>query len=329
MFRKPKRKVQGLRQKNVDDDEDHVAGQAAAAQDAGMGPADGDGDEPESSTTRELLKQARKRTKPPATSSATAASTIISRTKKNTGGLMQTYDTTTTSQENSLTARDLVTSTAEHHPSTNTSSSAAAVAAPPNDGIFRDTQRNAFHAGPIRAAASVRVTARFDYQPDICKDYKETGFCGFGDTCIYLHDRGDTLNGWQLEQQWEQEQKAKREQQQREMQDYAAGKKATMKGGGLEQPDDGLPFACHLCRSHFKHPVVTMCGHYFCEACIMNHVRQESEHCPICGKDTGSVFNQPTKLLAKKRKVLGVQASKAEDSWEQYHAKALASTGSS
>lgn len=21
---------------------------------------------------------------------------------------------------------------------------------------------------------------RWDYQPDICKDYKETGFCGFG-----------------------------------------------------------------------------------------------------------------------------------------------------
>ena len=178
----------------------------------------------------------------------------------------------------------------------------------------------------------MRVTARLDYQPDICKDYKETGFCGFGDTCIYLHDRGDTLTGWQLEQQWEQEQKAKREQQQREMQDYAAGKR----GGASSQnndgsssssvePDDGLPFACHLCRAHFKHPVVTTCGHYFCEACIMNHVRQESEHCPICDKDTGSVFNQPTKLLAKKRKVLGVQQSKAEDSWEQYYAKATGS----
>jgi hypothetical protein len=34
--------------------------------------------------------------------------------------------------------------------------------------------------GPIRAPSFVRSTARFDYQPDICKDYKETGFCGYG-----------------------------------------------------------------------------------------------------------------------------------------------------
>ncbi|KAI4322732.1 hypothetical protein L6164_022399 [Bauhinia variegata] len=29
--------------------------------------------------------------------------------------------------------------------------------------------------GPLRASAHTRVSARFDYQPDICKDYKETG----------------------------------------------------------------------------------------------------------------------------------------------------------
>lgn len=30
-------------------------------------------------------------------------------------------------------------------------------------------------------------------QPDICKDYKETGFCGFGDSCKFLHDRSDYM----------------------------------------------------------------------------------------------------------------------------------------
>ena len=34
--------------------------------------------------------------------------------------------------------------------------------------------------GPIRAPAYLRSTVRWDYQPDICKDYKETGYCGFG-----------------------------------------------------------------------------------------------------------------------------------------------------
>ena len=58
-----------------------------------------------------------------------------------------------------------------------------------------------FRKGPIRAPAHLRATVRWDYQPDICKDYKETGFCGFGGklcikqwlgglNCIHMH--------WQL-----------------------------------------------------------------------------------------------------------------------------------
>jgi RING finger protein 113A len=34
--------------------------------------------------------------------------------------------------------------------------------------------------GPLKAPKNLRVTCRFDYQPDLCKDYKETGYCGFG-----------------------------------------------------------------------------------------------------------------------------------------------------
>lgn len=40
--------------------------------------------------------------------------------------------------------------------------------------------------GPIRAPEHLRATVRWDYQPDICKDYKETGFCGFGGECPVL-----------------------------------------------------------------------------------------------------------------------------------------------
>ena len=40
---------------------------------------------------------------------------------------------------------------------------------------------------------------RFDYQPDICKDYKETGYCGYGDACKFVHDRGDYKSGWEID----------------------------------------------------------------------------------------------------------------------------------
>ncbi len=53
--------------------------------------------------------------------------------------------------------------------------------------------------GPLRGSAFIRTSARFDYQPDVCKDYKETGFCSYGDACKFMHDRGDYKSGWELE----------------------------------------------------------------------------------------------------------------------------------
>lgn len=61
--------------------------------------------------------------------------------------------------------------------------------------------------GPIRAQTWARAISRFDYQPDICKDYKETGFCGYGDSCKFLHDRGDYKSGWQIEKEWAEKEK--------------------------------------------------------------------------------------------------------------------------
>lgn len=57
--------------------------------------------------------------------------------------------------------------------------------------------------GPMRAPTNLRSTTRWDYAPDICKDFKETGFCGFGDSCKFMHDRSDYKFGWQLEKEWD------------------------------------------------------------------------------------------------------------------------------
>lgn len=34
--------------------------------------------------------------------------------------------------------------------------------------------------GPVKAPSNVRTTFVTDFAPDVCKDYKQTGFCGFG-----------------------------------------------------------------------------------------------------------------------------------------------------
>ena len=53
--------------------------------------------------------------------------------------------------------------------------------------------------GPLRASMHARVSVRVDHAPDVCKDYKETGYCGYGDACKFLHDRGDYKCGWQID----------------------------------------------------------------------------------------------------------------------------------
>jgi RING finger protein 113A len=282
MFRKPKNanKASIRRNRNEDDHDD----------------ADLD-------DTSQLLQEARQ---------SNAKKVKTSDEDKTKSAVMHQYQALEGSQQ--VSQKDLATRAAEHHPETKTTGE---VAAKGTDGLFRDTTRNKFLAGPIKASTFVRTTARFDYQPDICKDYKETGFCGFGDTCIYLHDRGDTLTGWQLEQQWEEHKRKERAQ--KELEVFADGKEVAS-----DEPvttDDGIPFACHICREPFTDPIVTRCGHYFCQQCILDHVRENDNQCPVCHQDTYGVFNHSTKLVSKKRRLVGSNAS-----WKEFadarHSKA-------
>ena len=231
MFRKPKRKLkQSLRKKDEDEDKKEDA-------------ATQDGDE---ASTTELLDEARKRLKQGGKDETVAE-------KKKEQSILHTFDTSKEPTQDANAA--LATSTALHHPDKEAGTDAATRGA---DGMFR-AGRNKFWAGPIKAATNVRVTARFDYQPDICKDYKETGFCGFGDTCIYLHDRGDSLSGWQLEEKWQEEHRLKKEQQEKELNAFleqaSGGKPSASRDDKPAMTDDGLPFACHLCRNAFTDPV--------------------------------------------------------------------------
>ena len=150
--------------------------------------------------------------------------------------------------------------------------------------------------GPARAPVHYRATSRFDYQPDICKDYKDTGFCGYGDACKFLHDRSDYKAGWQLEKEWEQQQ---RDKEHKAALDAFSGAESS---SSLPQPvDDGLPFACLICREPWharSAPVVTKCEHYFCEACALKHA-QKTKRCFVCAENTGGIFNRSKALQAK------------------------------
>ncbi|UJR22434.1 hypothetical protein I4U23_025494 [Adineta vaga] len=175
--------------------------------------------------------------------------------------------------------------------------------------------------GPIRAPAHLRVSVRWDYQPDICKDYKETGYCGFGDSCKFLHDRSDYKHGWQLEREWnEQSYGAVDNNSQRYLvgdkapdhtnrsaawsafssgnQNAAHGHDVGSDDDNEEQTEDGLPIKCPVCREAFKEPVVTKCRHYLCETCALSQYRI-NPGCPVCHAPTGGAFKPAKEIVAK------------------------------
>jgi len=151
--------------------------------------------------------------------------------------------------------------------------------------------------GPARAAMNIRSTVRWDYAPDICKDYKETGFCGYGDSCKFLHDRSDYKSGWQIDAEIDGGRYAPRNRGEapKDIRSYEIS----------DSDDDGddLPFACFICREPWiklKNPVVTKCKHYFCEKCALAQFRKTIK-CFVCATPTGGVF-KPAKEILKKKK---------------------------
>uniref|UniRef100_A0A674HDU3 Ring finger protein 113A n=1 Tax=Taeniopygia guttata TaxID=59729 RepID=A0A674HDU3_TAEGU len=158
----------------------------------------------------------------------------------------------------------------------------------PKDTSMGNTSSGMVRKGPMRAPEHLQATVRWDYQPDICKDYKETGFCGFGDSCKFLHDRSDYKHGWQIERELDE------------------GHYGVNDSGNYEVSSDeeDMPFKCFICRGSFQNPVVTKCRHYFCESCALQHYRK-SQRCYVCEKQINGVFNPAKDLMAKLEKHKG------------------------
>lgn len=86
--------------------------------------------------------------------------------------------------------------------------------------------------GFIRVFEYLRVIVRWDYQFDICKDYKEIGFCGFGDSCKFFYDRLDYKYGWQIEREFDEGRYGVYEDENYE----------------VESDDEEILFKCFICR---------------------------------------------------------------------------------
>ncbi|VDN15911.1 unnamed protein product, partial [Dibothriocephalus latus] len=127
-------------------------------------------------------------------------------------------------------------------------------------------------------------------------DYKETGFCSFGDSCKFLHDRSDYKHGWQIDQ---------------EVAEGTYGVEGVddryeiKDDEGDDDADDHLPLKCMICRGDYKDPVVTRCY--------------------ACTEDTKGTFKIAKDLLARiaaikaKCKAVSEEEEEAEEAGHPCH----------
>lgn len=166
--------------------------------------------------------------------------------------------------------------------------------------------------GPTKDSTNVRTTTVTDFAPDVCKDYKTTGWCGFGDSCKFLHDRGDYKQGWQLDRDWENVTKGRK--------NIGGTVVAGTNRNKAEMDEDdeemamleSIPFACIICKEDYKSPIITRCGHYFCESCALKRYTKDPT-CAACGAGTNGVFNSASKL----KKLLERKRTRADKMAEQ------------
>ncbi|KAK1252588.1 hypothetical protein MKX08_003775 [Trichoderma sp. CBMAI-0020] len=174
--------------------------------------------------------------------------------------------------------------------------------------------------GPIKAPTNIRTVTAVEYNLGICKDYRKTGSCGFGDGCIYLHDRSDMKQGWQLDLEWEKVTQGKK--------NLGGTVVASANRDQAKQDDDDdddlailetIPWACIICEESYKEPIVTRCGHYFCLPCALQRYKKDPS-CAACGSGTNGVFNSATrlkKLLEKKRQRVARKRQEAMERGEE------------
>merc|ERR1712216_501985 len=83
-----------------------------------------------------------------------------------------------------------------------------------------------------------------------------------------------------------------------------------------EDSDDDLPRECPCCDLKWEEcssiPIVTICGHHFCEDCAMTNYAKTPK-CMTCGSPTNGMFNSCDQIEAKIKAKKEAKAERARE----------------
>lgn len=138
--------------------------------------------------------------------------------------------------------------------------------------------------GPIKLTNNIRGVNQIDYAMGICTDFKRTGYCGYGDNCIFLHDRSEIKSSWEIDREIK---KAKL----KELEMLKKGININTTELFTDKNKLKEEITCPICKKELKSPVSTICNHLYCEECINDYYKNKSKACLICNKHLKGVFN--------------------------------------
>lgn len=161
--------------------------------------------------------------------------------------------------------------------------------------------------GPVRSLNTIKHTNTIDYNPSRCKDFFEAGYCVFGNSCIFVHDRNDYKFGWEEERDWDQKQKRKMDRRQRRLEAAEEGRDDDVSMSTDDEEIDAneepakyghIDAKCLICGGQYVNPTLLDCGHIFCSGCAQKQYISTAK-CFKCSKKNQGIFNSGAKILEK------------------------------
>lgn len=153
--------------------------------------------------------------------------------------------------------------------------------------------------GPMRVNTNIKSISQIDYAMGICKDFKNAGVCGFGDDCIFLHERGEIKSSWEIDKELKKKEMRKLELIKKGINpsSYDTNTKNDFSLTKLNQLEKETN--CGICGKECINPVITLCEHVFCESCALQYYNNKSKLCYVCSKHLKGVFNNASSIQVK------------------------------